>query len=338
MHFPAFYCGQNKYYLAFPRPRLYIPVFIGKDTFMPENMLKKMLFSLCSQGAQFHHPSLAKTGLLRGEDAAVSLSEDSSGFAVNIPGDRRFHPDPRGHQPYYPTERHPGHAEIVFPVHGVVDFQINGKWITLEESRTHILLPNTSHTERHFQELPYTLLWLTSLPSSLTLHRTEYSPDVGYRQSACRVVITPPTARSLWECGSQQNVDEPHYFSLLVQSLDYAVSMKPTEAGSVDYRNAVLTQIKQYLDENYRTPVSLNELAYMAHFSVIYLNSIFRRQYGISLYKYQTQLRMKEALRLLKEGLPPGETAKRTGFSDQRYFSRIFRRYYNVAPSQYLGH
>ena len=179
------------------------------------------------------------------------------------------------------------------------------------------------------------LFWVTSLPSSLTLHRTEYSPDSGYSQSACRIIITPSKAKALWQAGLQKKIDEPLYFSLLIQCLNEAVHTIQDGQQTADYRNAVLTQIREYMDENFQNPVTLNELAQIAHFSPVYLNSLFRKRFGVSLHQYLSSLRIRKSISLLKDGIPPGETALSVGFSDQRYFSRFFRKHTGVAPSQY---
>ena len=302
---------------------------------MPQTMLKEMLASLCRSGVEFCHSVYPESGQVRGIDSSVSCKTDISGFDKNIAGDQRFQQKPEGNHPYYSPERHPRHIEIFFPVRGIVDFQINGTWHLLKENKVHIVLPNTLHTERHSEGHPYMLFWVTSLPSSLTLHRTEYSPVSGYSQSACRIIITPPKAKALWKAGLQPEIDEPLYFSLLIQCLNDAVHTMQSGQQMVDYHNAVLSQIREYMDENFQNPITLDELAQMAHFSPVYLNSIFRKRYGISLHKYLSSLRIRESVRLLKAGVSPGETAQKVGFSDQRYFSRFFRKFKGVAPSQY---
>ena len=210
---------------------------------MPQTILKEMLVSLCRSGVEFCHPMYPESGHVRGIDSSVSCKTDISGFDKNIVGDQRFQQKPGGSHPYYSQERHPRHIEIFFPVRGIVDFQINGTWHLLKENKVHILLPNTLHTERHFEGRPYLLFWVTSLPSSLTLHRTEYSPASGYSQSACRIIITPPQAKALWKAGLQQKIDEPLYFSLLIQCLNDAVHTMHSGQQTVDYHNAVLSQI-----------------------------------------------------------------------------------------------
>jgi len=299
---------------------------------MAENMLKKMLSSLCRNGAEFCSPEQTLIGLERNPEPSPDGIHGV--FYDNVPGDQGFHPEPGDH-PYYPPERHPGHMEVMMPISGNVDFFINGIWREVPENRVYILSRNTLHAERNFQGKPYTLLWLTSLPSSLTLLRTEYAPEVGYRQSACRVVIVPPMADSLWKCGAVKPFNEIHFFSLLVQCLEYAVTHHLAEERSSDYLDAVLSQIREYLDENFNRPVTLEELSRIAHLSPIYLNRIYSRKYGVTVHRYLASLRLAEAKRLLNAGRNIGDIARSVGFPDQRYFSRFFRQHTGFSPSEY---
>ena len=309
----------------------------NEGNIMPQNMLKKMLCSLCSDGAVFCHSIREKTGVNRNPimETNPDIPSSFTGFIQNVPGGRGFKAEPNGPHPYYAPERHPSHVEIIFPVSVPIDFLVNSEWKTLTIPKTHILFRNTRHTERHCGNQPYSLLWLTSLPGSLTLHRTSYSPEAGYSQSACRIAVMPPMAKALWECGSADVPDDLHYFSLLVQCLEFICSQNLAEQNTQDYHYTVIAQIKEFLDENFVRPIALEELSHMAHCSVIHLNRLFAARYHKTIHQYLLDLRMEEARQLLRKGFSPGETAARTGFSDQRYFSRFFRLKNGFSPTEF---
>ena len=308
-----------------------------EDTLMPQNLLRKMLYSLCSDGAVFCLPIRENSGVNRNPlmETNPDMPPSFSRFTRDIPGGRGFKSDPNGIHPYYAPERHPNHVEIIFPISVPMDFLVNSEWETLTVPKTHILFRNTQHTEKHCGNQSYSLLWLTSLPRSLTLHRTSYFPETGYRQSACRIAVMPPMAKALWECGSSDVPDEPHYFSLLVQCLDFICSHNLAEQNTQDYHYAVIAQIKAFLDENFVRPISLEDLSQMAHCSVIHLNRLFAAHYHKTIHQYLLELRLEEARRLLRNGFSPRETAARTGFSDQRYFSRFFRLKNGFSPTEF---
>lgn len=67
-----------------------------------------------------------------------------------------------------------------------------------------------------------------------------------------------------------------------------------------------------------------------------YLRKRFQKEVGVSPLKYMTQLRMKRASALLKDGLYSiAEIAERCGFSDALYFSRAFKKYFGCSPTVY---
>ncbi|MEL7341172.1 MAG: AraC family transcriptional regulator, partial [Bacteroidota bacterium] len=46
-------------------------------------------------------------------------------------------------------------------------------------------------------------------------------------------------------------------------------------------------------------------------------------------------VRMKQAARLLLAGSSVAEAVYQTGFTDPNYFGRLFKKYYEITPSQY---
>ena len=67
-----------------------------------------------------------------------------------------------------------------------------------------------------------------------------------------------------------------------------------------------------------------------------YLCRIFKEETGLSMNAYITNLRMSKAGELLNDtNSYIKEVAISVGFEDQLYFSRLFKRYSGVTPSEY---
>ena len=93
--------------------------------------------------------------------------------------------------------------------------------------------------------------------------------------------------------------------------------------------------VMKQLEENLSAAFTLPELARHAHLSAGHLRELFRQQVGSSPLKYQHDLRMQRALRLLEEPhLSLAQIARACGFSDPEYFARRFRRYHQMSPGQ----
>lgn len=82
--------------------------------------------------------------------------------------------------------------------------------------------------------------------------------------------------------------------------------------------------------------ISLKTLALKLNVSPSYLGTIFRRQTGYYFNDYLAEVRLKKAAELLEEtDMKIKDIVDKTGFSSQAYFTRTFKRYYNVSPASY---
>lgn len=85
-----------------------------------------------------------------------------------------------------------------------------------------------------------------------------------------------------------------------------------------------------------RCDMSLTLLSQNLLISPAYLSSIFKKIKGISINQYLTQSRLDKARELLSgTSLTLTEIADRVGYNDLFYFSKVFKRYFGVAPSAY---
>jgi AraC-like DNA-binding protein len=96
-----------------------------------------------------------------------------------------------------------------------------------------------------------------------------------------------------------------------------------------------VTLVREYLKANFAENVSLAQLTSMTRLSPFHLLRVFRNQVGCPPHEYQTQLRIAQARKLIREGKIISEVALETGFFDQSHFSRNFKRIVGVPPGQY---
>jgi AraC family L-rhamnose operon regulatory protein RhaS len=98
----------------------------------------------------------------------------------------------------------------------------------------------------------------------------------------------------------------------------------------------VVAKVLDYVHGNYGSPLSLEGLCDRFGINRTSLNARFRRQTGMSVMRYVAELRVGIAATLLrKTTMPIKELAFRLGFSDEGNFSRAFKRYKTLAPSEY---
>ena len=101
-------------------------------------------------------------------------------------------------------------------------------------------------------------------------------------------------------------------------------------------RQRLIAQIRDYMDEHYMENLTARRIAEAMHYSAAYLTALFRSETGLTMNEALTERRMRAAAELLRTtDLRVYEVAQRVGYADVKYFSQLFRRAYNMQPSEY---
>lgn len=101
------------------------------------------------------------------------------------------------------------------------------------------------------------------------------------------------------------------------------------------HTKTLILHAKGIIDHRYAEELSLDELARSVAVSPFYLCRLFKEELGCSFTEYLTGVRLERARSLLALNLPVKECSYRVGYQDPNYFSRIFRKFYNMTPSEY---
>lgn len=96
-------------------------------------------------------------------------------------------------------------------------------------------------------------------------------------------------------------------------------------------RRAVQTA-RGFLDCNFSQNVSLGRLASECGISRYWLIKAFKSEWGIPPYAYLTNVRVRRAASLLREGRQPADVAHECGFADQSHLTRTFKRSLGLTP------
>ncbi|OAB47918.1 response regulator transcription factor [Paenibacillus antarcticus] len=112
-----------------------------------------------------------------------------------------------------------------------------------------------------------------------------------------------------------------------------------TEAISASVLNVAHKKVKEiviHLHGNFTQEITIQGLANKFFLSPNYLCQLFKKEVGETIVEYVSRLRIEYACKLLKETeytiYQVGETC---GFQDYFYFTRIFKRYNKITPTQY---
>lgn len=102
-----------------------------------------------------------------------------------------------------------------------------------------------------------------------------------------------------------------------------------------EYEN-VVSRVKAYINENYAKNISLDDVSRMVDISPYYFSKLFKQEVGENFIEYVTGVRMKHARHLLEDPkYSIKEVCVMSGYGDPNYFSRIFKKYEGMTPSEY---
>jgi len=125
-------------------------------------------------------------------------------------------------------------------------------------------------------------------------------------------------------------------FIQLMVELNRAVNESASKS-SKDTEESFVFNVLQYINESYSEDLSLDLLAERFFVSKYHLSHSFRREVGVSVYRYIMLKRLLAAKELLQAGMPAGEVAYATGFGDYAGFWRAFKTEYGISPKEFIS-
>lgn len=105
-----------------------------------------------------------------------------------------------------------------------------------------------------------------------------------------------------------------------------------------DSKHITANTIRDIIDTNFNNKISVSGLASGMYISEDYLRQVFKKEYGLSPLKYTIQKRIDYACRLFTETPRSVKSvAEECGFSDQYYFSKLFKKITGMSPSSWCA-
>lgn len=123
------------------------------------------------------------------------------------------------------------------------------------------------------------------------------------------------------------------------QRLERLISVVYSDAAADDNRlreNSIVMELKRYIKQNLSKRMSRDELSAHVHLNESYLSRLFHKETGMPLSDYILQERMKKAGELIAETDEPiSEIANQLCYDNFSYFSKMFRKVYQITPQEY---
>lgn len=229
---------------------------------------------------------------------------------------------------------------LILVTRGTLYIAVNGEKRTLSRGDYIVLRANEWHEGVKKSEDALTYMWMHFLND---LSIADKSADIASS-------ITIP------ECGRVGN--EGYAFQNFLQLLDvfvddtdYGKSLRAKRSSTValllfmEIMRAISTversdnsmvPIVQWIHRNYHSEFTVADLGDMFGYQHDYLSNKFKKIMGVSISSYTNRVRINAAKQLINSyDLTISEVAYSCGFSDEKYFMRVFKKYESMTPTQY---
>lgn len=157
---------------------------------------------------------------------------------------------------------------------------------------------------------------------------TGHLPDMGRAAQLFRQLMDV----SFEEGAYTQNMSD-YAMSLLLMEISRGYAQP---AGAPDKLPEAVISAREWIKNHYYHPFEVSELAEILGYRADYLSSLFKRQMGVSIVRYANQIRIRTAKMLLSNyDVTIKEAAYSCGFSDEKYFMKVFKQMEGITPAQY---
>ena len=230
-------------------------------------------------------------------------------------------------------------CEILYVAGGAAEAILEGKKFRLAPGDLVVVNPGTLHEERSDAKAPLRLIFLAIRDFAVPGLPAGCLSQEKYRVLSCgeyRYKMDIYLRELLQETSSQiefyQEISQGLVSALLVLVMRL-IRINPEDEAALSQE---CQKIKEYLDQNFTSPITLDSLSETVYISKHYLSHLFKEQTGVSPIKYLTSKRMEKACELLSETeLPVSEVSKAVGYENPLYFSQVFKRIYGISPVKY---
>ena len=233
-------------------------------------------------------------------------------------------------------------CEIIFVVDGKGYSTVNEECMDFQKGDILIYNPNVEHCEVSSLEEPAEIMFfaldkfeITGLPRNHLLpqeYNILYHSEKNYDaiHELFRKMITEFEGKSDFYVEIAQSISRT-ILMYIFRIVNYA------EKGfDIHKSNAALDKVLNFINDNYKSSISLEDVAEACYVNKYYLSHVFSKYMGMSVGKYLMNLKIEEAKQLLKTTtLSVNAISELSGFNDPNYFSRTFKKETGLSPLQY---
>ena len=260
---------------------------------------------------------------------------------------------------YHPLHSHDDFIELVYIVSGKGEQTINGKSIPIEKGDLFLFNASVEHSFTADGDTPLLVCNCLFLPTAIGLSGDScrdfldiawrflfYSSDAADSEiDYLRLsgLDNGEIERILQYMAEEYGKKENGYIQILRSELTKLLILlfrrfaSETPQQKKQYlRRLIVEDALDYLRTHYSESITCELLAQKAYLSVSYFRELFHAHTGMTVVSALQKIRIERACALLREtSLTVSEVANRVGYSDMKFFYKVFHRWMQVSPGAF---
>lgn len=236
--------------------------------------------------------------------------------------------------------------EIIYLTHGDLEIQVNNKTTQLKVNDFVVINPMSIHSTRCMNGNTAILLQIPiSFLEKFMPDIREYSFSVDLESKDPKVQTKLANIRStlqdLWI--NYEFQVEGYVFRcyslifeiiyILVHSFSYKVDRNERRKNEKNLER--IQTIIEYVEEHYREPISIPEIAGLVGLNEIYFSRFFKNNMGMTFLEYLNMVRLEKIyVDLLNTNMPVKDIQEKHGFYNDKVFRRMFKEVYGCTPRE----
>lgn len=231
---------------------------------------------------------------------------------------------------------------IHYVVSGEGTFHSHGKTYSLQAGSSFFIFPGDLVSYVASEQHPWKYRWVALqgenvsqilrevgiTPEYPVYHAAQPSPRLRTLFAKILEVLRKKDAAVHFESKGYLYILLSEYANIFKQS--QRIALKPKS-----HLHEQMEQAIRWLTLQHSQPVTIHELADSLGYHRTYLSKKFKEYTGVSPQQFLLRIRMERAVALLQKSLTIKEVASSVGFNDALYFSKQFKNWYGIAPSEY---
>ena len=225
--------------------------------------------------------------------------------------------------------------ELYFVDEGQMESWVNGHYKLLSAGEMSVALSYDSHA---YKTPDYSRSSVLIIPPHIC---EEFILATKGKKATNPFICDKPTVEKIKKCYEEikrdgiGKIEQLGYIYVILGIVMENVFLEP---GHDISDPALSSKILSYINENFKSGITPSKIALHVGYSPSYISRYFKSCFNITLIKYLTIIRLKNAIMLMHEGKHSSTYCSlESGFSSMRTFYRAFYNEFGCSPKEYMA-